>query len=139
MSEPQKDENGYDIIPCKIVLVGQSGVGKTNIITKYVNNEFSEETESTNGASFASKEISYDNLKKTLKMEIWDTAGQEKFRSLTRFFYKDAAIAILVYDITRKDSFDELKDYWYSQISQFAGKNISKNNKYISYIIILFF
>ena len=57
MSEPQKDENGYDIIPCKIVLVGQSGVGKTNIITKYVNNEFSEETESTNGASFASKEI----------------------------------------------------------------------------------
>jgi small GTP-binding protein len=139
MSEPQKDENGYDIIPCKIVLVGQSGVGKTNIITKYVNNEFSEETESTNGASFASKEISYENLKKTLKMEIWDTAGQEKFRSLTRFFYKDAAIAILVYDITRKDSFDELKDYWYSQISQFAGKNISKNNIYISYIIILFF
>ena len=59
-------------------------------------------------------------------MEIWDTAGQEKFRSLTRFFYKDAAIAILVYDITRKDSFEELKSYWLSQINQFASKNISK-------------
>ena len=126
MSEPQLDENGYQIVPCKIVLVGQSGVGKTNIITKYVSNEFSEDTESTNGASFASKEISYDKLKKTLKMEIWDTAGQEKFRSLTRFFYKDAAIAILVYDITRKDSFEELKSYWLSQINQFASKNISK-------------
>ncbi len=126
MSEPQLDENGYQIVPCKIVLVGQSGVGKTNIITKYVNNEFSEDTESTNGASFASKEISYDKLKKTLKMEIWDTAGQEKFRSLTRFFYKDAAIAILVYDITKRKTFEEIKNYWYKQIKDNSSSNISK-------------
>ena len=123
MSEPQLDENGYQIVPCKIVLVGQSGVGKTNIITKYVSNEFSEDTESTNGASFASKEISYDKLKKTLKMEIWDTAGQEKFRSLTRFFYKDAAIAILVYDITRKDSFLHIPS-WINELTNVKIEDI---------------
>ena len=70
-------------------------------------------------------------------MEIWDTAGQEKFRSLTRFFYKDAAIAILVYDITRKDSFEELKSYWIGQINQFANKNISKIFYFILFNFIL--
>ena len=124
---------------CKVVLLGESGVGKTCIISRYISGSFDDKSESTNGASYASKVNDYPKLGKSLRLDIWDTAGQERYRSLTKFFYKDAAIAILVYDITRKDSFDELKDYWYSQISQFAGKNISKNNIYISYIIILFF
>ena len=55
-----------------------------------------------------------------------DTAGQEKYRSLTKIFYKDAAVAILVYDITRKESYDEIQKYWYNQIKEFAPKNISK-------------
>ena len=63
---------------------------------------------------------------KAIKFEIWDTAGQEQYRSLTKIFYKDAAAAILVYDITRKDSFLELKNYWYDQVKETAPKNISK-------------
>ena len=61
-----------------------------------------------------------------LNFEIWDTAGQEKYRSLTQIFYKDASIAILVYDITNKDSFEELQNYWYEQIKDSAPKNIGK-------------
>ena len=68
---------------------------------------------------------------KTIKFEIWDTAGQEKYRALTKIFYKDAAVAILVYDITRRKSFDEIKNYWYNQIKESGKANISKN-KYIN-------
>ena len=60
---------------------------------------------------------------KSIKFDIWDTAGQEKYRALTKIFYKDASIAILVYDITRKESYDELKNYWYTQIKDYAPKN----------------
>ena len=94
---------------CKVVLLGESGVGKTCIISRYVNNTYDEKSETTNGASYASKTLDFDSYNKSLRFDIWDTAGQEKYRSLTRFFYKDAAIAILVYDITRRDSFEELK------------------------------
>ena len=109
---------------CKVVLLGESGVGKTCIIARYINGTYDEKSESTNGASYASKTISYDNINKSLQFDIWDTAGQERYRALTKFFYKDAAIAILVYDITRKESFDEMKNYWYNQLKNFSGKNI---------------
>ena len=125
MSEPQKDENGYDIIPCKIVLVGQSGVGKTCIIGRFINNTFENNIMSTTGASYAGKTMVFEELDgKCVKFEIWDTAGQEKYRSLTKIFYKDARIAILVYDITRKDSFEELKNYWYAQLKESSPDNI---------------
>ena len=65
-------------------------------------------------------------MNKTVKFEIWDTAGQEKYRALTKIFYKDAAIAVLVYDITKRKSYDELKNYWYTQVKDSAPKNISK-------------
>ena len=57
-------------------------------------------------------------------LDIWDTAGQEKYKSLTKFFYKDAAMVILVYDITRKVSFDNLKNFWYKEIQTYGEKNI---------------
>lgn len=82
---------------------------------------------STTGASFAAKSMHFDKYDKTLKFEIWDTAGQEKYRSLTKIFYKDASVAILVYDITRKDSFDEIKNYWINQLREFAPKKLSNN------------
>ena len=66
-----------------------------------------------------------------LQFDIWDTAGQEKFKSLTKFFYKDAGIAILVYDITRIESFNSLKNFWMKQLKNNSGSNISK--KYIIY------
>ena len=109
---------------CKVVLLGDSGVGKTCIISRYISGTFESNTASTNGASYASKIVKYDQLGKTLSLDIWDTAGQEKYKALTKFFYKDAAVAILVYDITRKESFDSLRDYWYTQLQQNGGKNL---------------
>ena len=109
---------------CKVVLLGESGVGKTCIISRYVNNTYDEKSETTNGASYASKVIELEQYKQSLRFDIWDTAGQEKYRSLTKFFYKDAAIAVLVYDITRRDSFEEVKNYWYEQLKTCGEKNI---------------
>ena len=112
---------------CKVVLLGESGVGKTCIIASFINNTFEDNIMSTTGASYAGKTMSFDELNgQSIKFEIWDTAGQEKYRALTKIFYKDAGVAILVYDITRKDSFDEIKNYWHNQIKEFAPKNISK-------------
>ena len=109
---------------CKVVLLGESGVGKTCIITRYINNTFDDNGMSTTGASYVGKSMSFDEYGgKSIKFDIWDTAGQEKYRALTKIFYKDASIAILVYDITRKESFDELKNYWYNQIRDYAPKN----------------
>ena len=109
---------------CKVVLLGDSGVGKTCIISRYISGAFDQNSPSTNGASYASKIIAFDNLNKTISLDIWDTAGQEKYKSLTKFFYKDAAAAILVYDITQKYSFENMKNYWYGQLQEFGSKNI---------------
>ena len=128
---------------CKVVLLGESGVGKTCIISRYTNNTFEDNIMSTTGASYCGKAMTFDEYGgKTIKFEIWDTAGQEKYRALTKIFYKkyraltkifykDAAVAILVYDITRRKSFDEIKNYWYNQIKESGKANISKN-KYIN-------
>ena len=90
---------------CKVVLLGDSGVGKTCIISRYISGSFDSNSASTNGASYASKKVEYKDINKILILDIWDTAGQEKYKSLTKFFYKDAAVAILVYDISLKQSF----------------------------------
>ena len=112
---------------CKVVLLGESGVGKTCIIARFINNTFEENLISTTGASYAGKTMTFDEYEgKSIKFEIWDTAGQEKYRSLTKIFYKDAGAAILVYDITRKESFEEIQKYWINQIKDFAPKKISK-------------
>ena len=109
---------------CKVVLLGDSGVGKTCIISRYISGAFDHNSPSTNGASYASKKLTFENLNKTISLDIWDTAGQEKYKSLTKFFYKDAAVAILVYDITQKDSFANMKNYWYEQLQEFGSKKI---------------
>ena len=112
---------------CKVVLLGESGVGKTCIIARFINNTFEENLISTTGASYAGKTMTFDEYDgKSIRFEIWDTAGQEKYRSLTKIFYKDAGAAILVYDITRKESYEEIQKYWYNQIKDHAPKNISK-------------
>ena len=112
---------------CKVVLLGESGVGKTCIIARFINNTFEENLISTTGASYAGKTMTFDEYEgKSIRFEIWDTAGQEKYRSLTKIFYKDAGAAILVYDITRKESYEEIQKYWFNQIKDHAPKNISK-------------
>jgi small GTP-binding protein len=120
----EDDENAK---VCKVVLLGESGVGKTCIIERFIDDIFEAGKTLTSIASFRAKTMTFEKFQgKSIKFEIWDTAGQEKYRALTKIFYKDAGVAILVYDITRKDSFDEIKNYWYNQIKDFAPKNISK-------------
>ena len=109
---------------CKVVLLGESGVGKTSIISQLMEQQFCEDQTSTTGATFSTKTMEFDNYDKAICFEIWDTAGQEKYRVLTKMFYKDASIAILVYDITRLESFEELKKYWAEQIKEHAPKKI---------------
>ena len=107
----------------KVVLVGESGVGKTSIISQFIDQTFQEDQQSTTGGSFSTKSVVCDGGK-ILKFEIWDTAGQERYRSLTTMFYKDANAAIMVYDVTRKDSFEELQNYWAKQIKESSPENI---------------
>ena len=107
----------------KVVLLGEAGVGKTSIISQFVDQNFQEDIQSSTGGTFSSKTFIYGN-NKLLKFEIWDTAGQERYRSLTTMFYKEANVAVLVYDITRVDSFDEIKIYWSKQIKESAPDNI---------------
>ena len=107
----------------KVVLVGESGVGKTSIITQFIDQTFQEDQQSTTGGTFSTKSVICDGGK-VLKFEIWDTAGQERYRALTKMFYKDANAAIMVYDITRKDSFEELKTYWSQQIKECSPEGI---------------
>ena len=99
----------------KVVLLGESGVGKTSIISQFTSGVFDSNVVTSITAQFISKTIEFKDLKKSIRFDIWDTAGQEKFRSLAKIFYKDAKIIILVYDITCKKNFTELKDYWYEK------------------------
>ena len=107
----------------KIVLLGEPGVGKTCIITQFVEEFFQSDTQSSSTGTFSSRTCIYGN-NKFLKLDIWDTAGQEQYRSLTKLFYKDANVAILVYDITSKQSFDELKGYWANQVKESGPTDI---------------
>ena len=104
-------------IPCKVIVVGDSGVGKTSIIKRYLNN-YSEKEQSTIGATFSSKLQKIGNI--TLSFDIWDTAGQERFRSVNSIFYKEAYVCILVYDITNESSFQSIKNYWIKIVRQNA-------------------
>ena len=113
-------------LPCKVVLIGESGVGKTSIISRYISNTFSSVLTATPGASFTTKTVYLQEYKQSIKFEIWDTAGQEKYRALAKVFYKNAAVCILVYDITRRKSFEELKNYWVNEIKSNASQNLSK-------------
>ena len=125
MSADSPDQNmDEEEISCKVVLLGESGVGKTSIMNNFMDKDSSEETSSTTGATFSTKTLSFEKYNKSICFEIWDTAGQEKYRSLTRMFYKDASAAVLVYDITRNDSFQQLKEYWINQIKENSPKRI---------------
>ena len=123
-------------IKCKVVLIGKSGVGKTSIISRYTTNVFKESLMTTPGANFTTKQVEFPQYKKTIKFEIWDTAGQERYRSLAKVFYNNASACILVYDITNKDTFDDLINYWVPEIKENTPKDIilalagNKSDKY---------
>ena len=91
----------------KLVLLGDTGVGKTSIVTNFVTDQYSPDTEATVGATFLSKTITLED--KVIRFQIWDTAGQERYKSLARMYYNDAQAAIIVYDITKPSSYAGLK------------------------------
>ena len=111
-------------ISCKVVLVGDTGVGKTSIIDRYVKNEFYDEVESTISSTYSYKIIDYKEYNKSISFDIWDTAGQEVYRSIAQNFFLNASIGILVYDIKRKKSFESIKEYWYEELKNKGDENI---------------
>ena len=104
----------------KITLIGNSGVGKTSIINQYIDQTFDEANAATIGANYSEKTITKNN--KEYELNIWDTAGQEKFHSVGKHFYKDAYIVCLVYDITSQDSLEQLETIWYPDIKKYGEK-----------------
>jgi small GTP-binding protein len=99
----------------KFVIVGDSAVGKSCIATRYIQNHFYEFQEPTIGAAFMIKNLNIDE--KEIKLEIWDTAGQERYRSLAPMYYRNANVALVVYDITKKSSFESAK-IWIEEINR---------------------
>ena len=108
----------------KLVFIGDPGVGKTCIISRFLKGTFDADQITTVGASYASKTIKISETNESLTLDIWDTAGQEKYRSLTRIFFQGAKLAILVYAINRKDSFENLKNVWLKELKDHADKNV---------------
>jgi len=109
---------------CKIIFVGESGVGKTSIIKRIQMNEFNDNIPATIFSNYINRSFQIDN--KTINCDIWDTAGGENYRGLGRNFYNDSNIAILVFDITDSRSFEEIKNFWFNEVKQNSPENISK-------------
>ena len=105
----------------KIVLVGDSGVGKTNILSRFKSNTFNIESKPTIGVEFASKSVKIKDKK--VKAQIWDTAGQERYRAITGTYYKGAAGAIIIYDITKKISFNNIEK-WFKELKDHLDDKI---------------
>lgn len=112
-------------LSAKVIIIGESNVGKSCLINRFVNNKF-KELEPTIGLSYSNKQVHVSKLNKSINFDIWDTSGQEKYRSLNKIFYKDARVALLVYDITSKKSFEELRKFWLNELVQNATENIGK-------------
>jgi Ras-related protein Rab-11A len=106
----------------KIVVVGDAAVGKSNILYRYVNNEFVSNTKATVGVELFHKSFKING--KFVKVHIWDTAGQERYKSMTSAYYRGAKGALIVYDITREDTFKNVEN-WFNEIRQHGEKNIA--------------
>jgi small GTP-binding protein len=111
----------YQISRQKIIFTGDVAVGKTSIVNSLLNSKFSEEYEASIGVDFFSKTLNYKG--KQIKLQIWDSAGQEKFRSLIPNYIRGAALVFLVYDVTNKNSFDSLPN-WLKFINNIENTNI---------------
>ena len=111
----------YDFL-FKLIIVGDSNVGKTNIMSKYIHNKFNYTSKATIGVEFGTKIVTIDNKK--IKAQIWDTAGQERYKSITSAYYKGAKGALIVYDITNKFTFESV-DKWVQDLNSYGDKNLT--------------
>lgn len=112
----------YDYL-FKLVLIGDSGVGKSCLLLRFADDAFTESYISTIGVDFRFRTVKID--KKTVKLQIWDTAGQERFRTITSAYYRGADGIIMVYDVTSKDSFDHVND-WMKEVNRYASEGTCK-------------
>ena len=117
--ELEKDEDGNPKI--KVILVGDTGVGKTNLINVTTDKNFNENERSTISASFSRKKIDLNN--KIYNLYLWDTMGQEKLKSLTKIFFKNSKIVVLVFDITNINTFTGLK-FWHDEVKENLGNDV---------------
>ena len=105
----------------KLVLLGESSVGKSSLVLRFVKGQFHEFQESTIGAAFLTQTVQIDDT--TVKFEIWDTAGQERYHSLAPMYYRGAQAAIVVYDLTNKETFQKAQN-WIKELQRQASPNI---------------
>ena len=105
----------------KIILLGNEAVGKTALINAYEDKAFSEVTTSTIGSGFIQKKVKINE--KEYIVQLWDTAGQEKFRSVSKIYFKDSDIVIFVYDITNEKSFNDLGEFWINYVKELIGND----------------
>ncbi|KAG7271929.1 hypothetical protein CRUP_027432 [Coryphaenoides rupestris] len=120
-TRPNGPNAANKICQFKLVLLGESAVGKSSLVLRFVKGQFHEFQESTIGAAFLTQTVCLDDT--TVKFEIWDTAGQERYHSLAPMYYRGAQAAIVVYDITNEESFVRAKN-WVKELQRQASPNI---------------
>jgi small GTP-binding protein len=105
------DTRGLESLSFKVVLIGDKAVGKSSLVLRFVRDAFSESVQTTIGAAFASKDVPVTTRSGngTAKLQLWDTAGEELYRAMTRSFFRDAAAALVVFDVTSRDSFAHVR------------------------------
>lgn len=113
-------DDEYDYL-FKVVLIGDSGVGKSNLLSRFTRNEFNLESKSTIGVEFATRSINVDG--RTVKAQIWDTAGQERYRAITAAYYRGAVGALLTYDIAKHLTYENV-ERWLKELRDHADANI---------------
>ncbi|KAK4402014.1 UNVERIFIED_CONTAM: Ras-related protein RABA2a [Sesamum angustifolium] len=116
----RRPDEDYDYL-FKVVLIGDSGVGKSNLLSRFTRNEFCLESKSTIGVEFATRTLQVEG--RTVKAQIWDTAGQERYRAITSAYYRGALGALLVYDVTKPTTFDNVSR-WLKELRDHADSNI---------------
>jgi Ras-related protein Rab-11A len=113
-------EGSYDCL-FKVVLIGDSAVGKSQLLSRFTRDEFSLESKSTIGVEFATRNVTVDG--KVVKAQIWDTAGQERYRAITSAYYRGAVGALLVYDVTKRNTFEHA-DRWLQELRDHAVQDV---------------
>lgn len=105
----------------KFILIGDTGVGKTSLISRFITGQFNPDHEFTIGVEFGAKTITVNN--RAIKLQIWDTAGQEEFKAVTRSYYRSSAAALVVFDTTRKDTFRSVAR-WVEDVRNNSNKDV---------------
>ncbi|KAJ7961649.1 Ras-related protein like [Quillaja saponaria] len=118
----QSEEVGEEYL-FKIVIIGDSAVGKSNLLSRFARNEFDSNSKATIGVEFQTQVLEIDG--KEVKAQIWDTAGQERFRAVTSAYYRGAVGALIVYDISRRSTFDSVKR-WLDELTTHCDSTLAR-------------